>query len=446
MSINGLLTDVRWEWTGTEITTDLLTGATVLNVLDPECASVEDELWVLETGPYEITAVDVDASTFTIDPALTVDADSGTEVAFDIGGTPGKLWVAEVILPDADKPIEVPLTVRDLSVMRQGSYDPPVAILLSDDLEHVEDLIGSVPSIDGGFIEPGTLPYKWEWDDPHVLTTADVTAGTFTLNLKHKGIVEGYAFDAFVNGAAIDPSRLTLDADNGVVTVPLAGWEKAGYRFRFKYVYTTPDPVVIAEPVPVSYVGFNAGGNIASSLAFPAGVQAGDLAIAVVNGRTSGGTDLTDSRFTIRENATMGLNTVKIGTWVIDSSSPAAVAMHAPDLGGVQEGVGMIYVIRPSVSIDVLPTPTDSVSTVSASFAIPGFSYASGGVAILATQGGIGGAYAWGLSGSNVHDTGGSYALIYMALQNVRPVVPAANATYGGIGSGRGWMVGLGLG
>jgi hypothetical protein len=158
MGINGLLTDVRWEWTGTELTADLLTGETVLPVLDPESITAGEFVWVAGTGPYEITGVDVDAATFTITPGLSADADNGTEVALDIGGQPGRVWVCEVILPDADGPVEVPLVYTDLLALPEGTFDPPVAILLSDDLNHVLDLPGQMPMIDGALIDPETLP------------------------------------------------------------------------------------------------------------------------------------------------------------------------------------------------------------------------------------------------------------------------------------------------
>jgi hypothetical protein len=158
MGINGLLTDVRWEWTGTEVTTNLITGTTVLPVLDPEAITEGENVWIAETGPYEILDADVDASTFTITPGLEIDVDAQTEVATDIGGQPGRAWICEVVLADADVPVEVPLTVHDLAVMPEGTYDPPVVIVLSDDLERVENLPGSLPVVDGVYILPDSLP------------------------------------------------------------------------------------------------------------------------------------------------------------------------------------------------------------------------------------------------------------------------------------------------
>ncbi len=172
MGVNGLLTDVRWEWTGTEVVTGLLAGTTVLPVLDPEAITAGENVWIASSGPYQIVSADVDAETLTISPGLQFDIDTGTEVATDIGGQPGRAWVCEVVLADSDTPIEVPLTVHDLAVMPEGVYDPPVGIVLSDDLERVENLPGSLPVISGEYIPPESLPIPqagnkvYRQDDP----------------------------------------------------------------------------------------------------------------------------------------------------------------------------------------------------------------------------------------------------------------------------------------
>jgi len=193
MGINGLLTDVRWEWTGTELTADLLAGATVLPVLDPESITEEEFVWIAGTGPYEIIGVDVDAATFTITPGLSIDVDSGTEVANDIGGQPGRAWVCEVILADAERPVEVPLTIHDLAVMPEGTYDPPATIILSDDLEKVENLPGSMPVISGEYIPPESLPTPEIPDlsdgiPPSGSPTPDATGGVGVLHLRWNAI------------------------------------------------------------------------------------------------------------------------------------------------------------------------------------------------------------------------------------------------------------------
>lgn len=177
MAINGLLTDVRWEWTGTEVTEDLLVDETILPVLDPQSITEGEIVWVASTGPYEVTETDVDAATLTITPGLTIDVDAGTEVARDIGGQPGQAWVCEVILPDADRPVEVPLTIHDLAVMPEGTYDPPVVILISDDMERVEDLPGSLPIVDGSYLVDIPAPEITDGAAPSSSPTPEVIPG-----------------------------------------------------------------------------------------------------------------------------------------------------------------------------------------------------------------------------------------------------------------------------
>ena len=291
----------------------------------------------------------------------------------------------------------------------------------------------------------------WEDSDRHVLTAAEQAAGYFRHDLLHTGIVESYEFTAYLNGVALDPSRYSLDPVNGTLVVTLTGWERAGYHYRFVYAYTGEEVDPGLEPVTVTYVGYNYGIS-PTSIPFPGGVRVGDLAVAVANARVAGDPRIPDTRFDAQA-VTMGPNRVVIGTWVVDGGnfgdpvSPSAVSLIAPDLGGVQDGVGMVYVVRPARSVPFLDPDgiTDTGDKGIVTFTIPGFDDASGAVEVLTTQGGIGGGYGWGLSGSNVQFTPSSYCLIYMALNDNRPEVPAATATPGLGSVVRGFQVGLGL-
>jgi microcystin-dependent protein len=248
MGINGLLTDVRWEWTGTELTMDLVAGTTVLPVLDPESITEEEFVWVAGTGPYEIVDVDVDGAIFTIAPGLEIDVDAGTEVANDVGGQPGRAWVCEVVLADADRPVEVPLTIHDLAVMPEGTYDPPVVIVLTDDLEHVENLPGSLPIVDGVYIPAGTLPpgpqgvpgppgadgspqYTWvKYADSPTTGMSDLPAGKAYMGLSynHYDPTESTNYSDYqwskVQGDPGPPAGVVdLTSNTQVLTQPAAG-------------------------------------------------------------------------------------------------------------------------------------------------------------------------------------------------------------------------------
>jgi hypothetical protein len=153
----GLLISVRWEWNGTELAVDAPIGATSLTVLDAEALSNAEVFYVGDSGPYAADAVS--GNVVGITPALTVACEEGEPVAPDAGGEPSRVWLAEVLMPDAEKPIEVMLTATDLLSMPEGEYDPRRPILLSDDLASVVDpRPGGSPSLDGGLIDPDTFP------------------------------------------------------------------------------------------------------------------------------------------------------------------------------------------------------------------------------------------------------------------------------------------------
>lgn len=316
---------------------------------------------------------------------------------------------------------------------------------------------------DGSDDGPETDDIQFEHAEPaYSPTDSEMAAGIFTRQLLHTEIAAEHGLFTTINGVAIGSKWWSLDAEAGVVTVLIPDWlasapsgsRKFGwpmYAYRSD-LYISPPPIPI--PVPVSYVAAATAANGPTSIAFPAGVQVGDIAIAVAFGRIAGNPRISDARFNIFTDPATSLpyytmaatNRIVIGTWVLDTDTPTAAGIIAPDLGGVQDGVGMLYVVRPSSPVVPLSDLTDSGDqVVSGTFSIPGFAEASAGVAILCTIGGIGGAYGWGLSGSDVAVTPSSYGLIYTSLMDYRPVVPAATASPGIGSSARGFMVGLGL-
>lgn len=157
MSESGLLVEVKWEWDGTEVLVDTTSGNDEIVVENITALTEEGLIWIAEEGPYTITNLDEDTATITVSPSLTSDVEEGDPIVPDVGGTPAKVWVAIVILPDSDEPVEVPLTVFNLAVMPEGTYDPPRNIILADDLASVIDLPGTDPQVSGEYIPPGTI-------------------------------------------------------------------------------------------------------------------------------------------------------------------------------------------------------------------------------------------------------------------------------------------------
>jgi hypothetical protein len=172
MAESGLLTAVRWEWDGTELTSDAAVNATQVIVKDQFTLFPDRVIYIGGTGPYTITGI-VD-TTVTLSPPLLVAMEDGEPVVPDSGGGPGKVWIAEVLLLDAEEPIEVMLVTKDLTVLPEGEYDPPKAILLSDDLERVLDTPGSTPILD----EPLPSLMNSSMEDPYV----DPIVGTVDWN------------------------------------------------------------------------------------------------------------------------------------------------------------------------------------------------------------------------------------------------------------------------
>ena len=76
---------------------------------------------------------------------------------------------------------------------------------------------------DGGGTEEEVDSPTWEDRDRYVLTSADVARGHFRHQLMHTEIVADREFNVLMNGASLDPSRYSLDAENGVVVVALTG-------------------------------------------------------------------------------------------------------------------------------------------------------------------------------------------------------------------------------
>lgn len=247
MAEAGLLHEVRWEYDGTEVTALAALGATTISVLDPYALSDTERVWIGESGPYDVVEVDEDTNLVTIDPALTEEMDEGDPVVPDVGGQQARVWVAEVVLADADTAIEVPLTVHDLAVMPEGYYDPPVAILLADDLESVVDLPGQVPVIPGDYIPPDTLPEP-ELPDPSdgqappSSPTPEVTEGI------------GAFFLRWTPPPNADPMRFEVHVSDEPGFAPFAETfysETAGYSMTVRHLPEV-DPET-GEPLPFLY-------------------------------------------------------------------------------------------------------------------------------------------------------------------------------------------------
>lgn len=214
MTVNGLLTDIRWSWNGSDLSEAVTTGGTVLQVDNPTVYAVGDQVaFADDTVLYAVTGIDVvddDNGALTIDPPLVADWDVTTTVVIWQGGQPGRTWVGEVVIPEAEEPIEVVLKWNDRITFTEGQVEPPKPITLSDDLETIVDLPSQQPLIAADAIDPSTIPsgdntpteppatsptlFAQGTVNAIILHTLDV-AGTTTLEY-HVSVTEGFTPDS----------------------------------------------------------------------------------------------------------------------------------------------------------------------------------------------------------------------------------------------------------
>lgn len=268
MAETGLLVEVRWEWDGTETVADSALGTDTITVLDPDTLSIEDTIWIGGEGPYVVTEIVDDV--VTIDPVLAADVDEGEPVVPDAGGGPGQIWLADVILPDADQPVEVQMTIHDLIVMPEGIYDPPKAIALEDDLSAIIDLPGNLPSIQGSLIAPGTLPPDvTEVVAPGTSPVPTISGGIGVLLVRWDPIVGGSDFlvqvhlstnPAFV--AVLDDPDTLVGTTNGTQF-----WiRNQADGSDLEYIVPNADPLIqVPRVYYVSLIAYNTDGEAAPS-------------------------------------------------------------------------------------------------------------------------------------------------------------------------------------
>lgn len=207
---SGVLIEVRWEWDGTETIEAVSSGETEIPILNATTLADDEVVWIGGTGPYQIVSVDVDSDVLEITPPLTDDVLENDPVVPDIGGGPAQVWVAEVVLLDSNTSIEVPLTIHDLSVMPEGIYDPPKAVLVSDDHQQIIDLPGSLPQVSGTYIPPGTLPDQ-PTEPPSVSPELTAVGALDTIILVAKGdVAPSTVLDYYMDGVLIETTRSTV--------------------------------------------------------------------------------------------------------------------------------------------------------------------------------------------------------------------------------------------
>lgn len=152
MAVRGWAQGCVWQPRGSELTADAASGATVLHVEDT--TDFDDEAGSLslndQTYDYSAGAVDEDAGTVTLDSGITAAATIGDGVYTLSGGQQQRDVILSVSCGDGDA-VEVTVDFGQRDLWPEGDYDDPVQVILSDDLERIEDVPGRIPSRDAAF-------------------------------------------------------------------------------------------------------------------------------------------------------------------------------------------------------------------------------------------------------------------------------------------------------
>lgn len=145
MSVRGWVTKCNIEPRGSELTADVTAGATTLPV--EWTGPYDDQGGTLELNGERLTytAVDDDASTLTVAVGPAANALVDDRVAVVDGGQIVDASILKVTLGVGDD-IEVIVPFGDRDLWPEGEYDDPVPVILSDDLERIEEVPGRTPS------------------------------------------------------------------------------------------------------------------------------------------------------------------------------------------------------------------------------------------------------------------------------------------------------------
>lgn len=149
MGVLGYAQGAAWEPLGSELVADVAAGSLVLPVEWTGQFDDGDDGGAVSlngtTYTYSAGAIDEDAATITLDTVTDAAATTGDAVTAVSGGQPRIDLVLHVSCGDGDD-VEVVVPFNDRDLWPEGEYDEPVQVLLSDDLERIEDVPGRTPT------------------------------------------------------------------------------------------------------------------------------------------------------------------------------------------------------------------------------------------------------------------------------------------------------------
>lgn len=161
--MDGMLTDVVVLPGGSSATQAQAVGDLSVTVEDPTdfAATVdptdpnEENVGTLDICGvrYDYTTVDPDAGVITLATPLSVAVDEADPVLVVSGGEIAQDWLAIVDLGDGDN-VPVPLSFGTRALLPEGHYDPPVPVVVADDLSMIVDAPGWQPMLSNDAVPP----------------------------------------------------------------------------------------------------------------------------------------------------------------------------------------------------------------------------------------------------------------------------------------------------
>lgn len=196
----------------THLTADAAIGATVLMVESTHQFNNEPGDMVAVGAQAAIEILSSDEETITLASGLPAAAIDGDPVTLVRGGQRATFWDAEVDFGE-EETVPVPIGFDQREKWPAGEYDPPVPVLVSDDLAAILDAPGRTPSIDG------TLTY----------VPASAGAKGSNQSLAHN------TWTTLLGWFTFKLARVTFDAGTGIFTV----LEDGIYDFRLGVTFDT---------------------------------------------------------------------------------------------------------------------------------------------------------------------------------------------------------------
>jgi hypothetical protein len=157
----------------THLTVDAAAGATVLTVESTHQFNNEpgDQVSIGGQAPIDVASTTDD--TITLASPLVAAAGEGEPATLVRGGQPAQFWDAEVDFGE-DETVPVPIVgLANRTVWAAGEYDPPVPVLVADDMSEILDAPGRKPIISdtvfqtsaaGARVELATISNPFELD------------------------------------------------------------------------------------------------------------------------------------------------------------------------------------------------------------------------------------------------------------------------------------------